>query len=87
MNSLFDIFTEENFSPLPNIPTLSDLKNAILEGGKFKSEAGNIFEAGGFDRLMHQLELARMHCMRLDQKSVAQILMFHEEIKEQVYSR
>lgn len=72
-----------DFIPLPNIDTVDELQNAVIEGGQFTIEAGEIFEGGKFQRAMHALERAAMHCQRLDRKSIAHILQFHADIEEE----
>ncbi len=69
-----------NFVPMPNIETWDELQNAIVGGGTFKHETGNIFENGGFDKMMNTIENAAIHCQRIDQKSIRGILEFHKEI-------
>jgi len=82
LNPTIDTLDHQNFVPLPNIQTVQELKQAITEGGAFRKETGPIFENGGFERIGNNLETAIMHCQRLDQKSIAAILLLHEEIIE-----
>ena len=70
------------FVPLPNIESVEELKSAIVEGGMFKKEAtAHLFKSGGFERIAHALTSATDHCQRLDQKSIAAILLFHDELQ------
>lgn len=73
-----------NFLPMPNIDTVQELKEAIVEGGVFKREHGNIFENGGFGILMNNIETAILSCQRIDQKSIGTILSFHKELQKQL---
>ncbi|MFS4494615.1 M48 family metalloprotease [Maribacter sp. 2308TA10-17] len=73
-----------SFVPMPNIDTVQELKEAIVEGGIFKREHGNIFENGGFNTMMNRIEIAIQSCQRIDQKSVGSILAFHKELQKQV---
>jgi len=81
LNDELQLLDNHTFVPMPNIDTVSELKNAIVDGGKFKQEVGNIFENGGFDRIANQLENAMTHCQRIEQKSVGYILKFHKELQ------
>ena len=65
-----------SFVPLPNIESLTELKNAIIEGGAFVDEPGNIFENGGFDRILQRLEQTIAHLNRIHSKSMYEILAF-----------
>ncbi|MFD0991454.1 M48 family metalloprotease [Mariniflexile jejuense] len=69
-----------NFVKLPNIDTISELKEAIIENGIFERETGNIFENGGFNKLINTLNNVVTHCQRLDQKSIISILAFHHNL-------
>lgn len=73
-----------HFVPLPNIDTIQELKEAIVEGGIFKQEQGNIFENGGFNTIMTNIENAIISCQRLDQKSIGGILAYHKELQNQI---
>jgi len=73
-----------SFIPMPNIDTVQELKEAIVEGGIFKREHGNIFENGGFNTIMTNIENAILSCQRIDQKSIGTILSFHKKLQEQV---
>ena len=84
LNEVMAVFDTLNFVPMPNIENLDELKHAIVESGKFKQESGNIFENGGFDRIMNRIENAMVHCQRIDQKSISGILGLHKELQEEV---
>ncbi len=86
LNEEIEVFGTYNFIPMPNIENWDELKNAIIEGGRFKLESGNIFENGGFDKLMNSMENAVMHCQRIDQKSIRGILELHKEIQQEFSS-
>lgn len=68
------------FVKLPNIDNVIELKEAIIENGIFKKEHGNIFENGGFNKLLNTLNNVITHCQRLDQKSIIAILAFHHNL-------
>ncbi|MFC5046675.1 M48 family metallopeptidase [Aquimarina hainanensis] len=69
------------FTPLPNIETAQELKEAIIEKGRFREEIGPIFDNGGFSRIINALETAMVHCQRIDQKSIGKILSYHKELQ------
>ncbi len=68
------------FVKLPNIENLSEMKEALVEGGEFVKKTGNIFENGSFNILMNSLENTILNCQRLDQKSISAILAFHHSL-------
>lgn len=70
------------FVPMPNIENIDELKEAIVEGGSFKKETGLMFENGGFNRIYGAIENAVIHCQRIDQKSIGEILSFHKELQK-----
>ncbi|MGE3801832.1 MAG: M48 family metallopeptidase [Candidatus Kapaibacterium sp.] len=76
-----------DFVPLPNINTVKELQEAIIDNGKFVIESGPIFEEGRYGRAMHQLERARFHCQRIEQKSFASILKFQAELEKEFLDR
>lgn len=80
MSKLSDI----PFVAMPNIDNQQELKEAVVNGGKFKPESGALFENGGFDRNMSQIESALGHCQRIEQKSIGTILLFHSKLQEQL---
>ncbi len=80
LNKDLDKLDTITFVPLPNIESIKDLKNAIIEGGKFEKEEGKIFENGGFDRILNRLEQTVFHLQRIDQKGMNAILQFHEKL-------
>lgn len=82
LNEDLDNFEKMTFVELPNIDKVNDLKEAITDGGEFKKQSGNIFENGGFNILLTDIENAIIHCQRLDQKSLGVILSFHKELHE-----
>ncbi len=49
-----------------------------------KRETGPIFENGGFNRLLTNLETAIQHCQRIDQKSIGVILSKHSELEKTI---
>ena len=73
---------DHDFVPLPNIETVDELQKAIVDGGSFQLETGNIFENGGFNRIANTLENALVHCQRVEQKSIGMLLKFHKELQE-----
>ena len=84
LNEELDKLDAINFVPMPNIDTPQELKEAVIENGKFKAESGALFENGGFDRNMTQIESALSHCQRIEQKSIGTILLFHNKLQEQL---
>jgi len=81
INTHLDQINDTNFVVMPNIDTATELKEAIIEGGIFNRESGNIFENGGFDKIINNIENAIVHCQRIDQKSIGLILSFHKELQ------
>lgn len=73
-----------DFVPLPNIDSTDELITAIIDGGKINTESGNVFENGGFDRFMHSLDIAISHMNRIDQHSIATILLMHQELQKRL---
>ncbi len=82
LNEEIAALTDITFVPLPNIDTVQELQHAIIDNGTLIVEEGSIFEEGRFDRAMHTLERAAFHCRRLDEKSLAQVLRLHAELRE-----
>ena len=75
-------FGTEDFVPFGNISTPSELRDAVIPGGRFKPEIGNLFADGGFGRIMQDIEAATNHLHRIEQRSVAAILLLHKELLE-----
>ncbi|MCG8698465.1 MAG: M48 family metallopeptidase [Bacteroidales bacterium] len=84
MNDLINSLDEIEFVPMPNIQSVKELKEAIIENGNFVQETGQLFENGGFDRVMNAIESATHHCQRLDQKSIGVILALHHELQKEI---
>ncbi len=82
VNAEMDKLSSLDFVPLPNIETVSELKEAIIEGSEFKKYRGNMFEGEGFSTVMTQVENAIAHCQRIEQKSIGTILLFQKEMIE-----
>ena len=80
LNKEFEKLNDLNFVPLPNIDSIQELKEAIIEGGAFKFESGPLFENHRFEKLMDALEKGIAHCQRVDQKSVSVILGFNKNL-------
>lgn len=80
LNNFIDTIDEIEFIPMSNIDDADEFKEAIIEGKKFKQQTGMIFENGGFDIILNEIELAINHCQRLEQKSIGLILMFHDDL-------
>ena len=79
LNAVLTSLEKINFVPLPNIETVQELKGAIADGGAFPKEAASLmFKNGGLDRIAGALNNATGNCQRLDQKSIASILAFHD---------
>ena len=83
MNQEINKLDQLDFVPLPNIDNINELKANIIETKAFNIQGGNIFENGGFDRMMNELDYAVSHCQHLDQKSIAVILLRHKDLQEQ----
>jgi hypothetical protein len=81
LNKEIESLDNINFVPMPNIDSVKELKEAIVENGSFVKEKGPIFENGGFDKIINRIENAVVHCQRLDQKSIGVILLFHKELQ------
>lgn len=79
-NKKLEQFKSFHFVPLPNLDTMAELKDAIVEGQKFKFESGNIFENGGFDRALHTIESTIYNCHRVEQKNLAMMLKKHKTL-------
>ncbi|WP_420603479.1 M48 family metalloprotease [Flagellimonas sp.] len=70
-----------SFVKMPNVETIQELKEALVDNGEFKIEHGLIFENGGFQKMMEQLENTIYNCQRIDQKSIGCILLFHKDLE------
>jgi len=81
LNDSLSLFDTMVFVPMPNIDSIAELKEAIITDGEFKREPGDIFNNGGFDKIIASIENAIMHCQRIDQKSIGVILAFHKELQ------
>ncbi|MCF6131586.1 M48 family metallopeptidase [Flavobacterium wongokense] len=68
------------FVALPNIETLEELKDSIIEGGKVEKESGQIFENGGLNKMVNAIENAIISCNRVENKNIDQILSFHKSL-------
>jgi len=82
LNKNLDLFDGIEFVALPNIDNTKELKEAIIPNGVFTQQEGRIFENGGFDKLMTQIENAVAHSQRIDQKSISNILSFHSSLRK-----
>ena len=80
INNTIDEIDKLDFVALPNIQSKEELKNAILEGGKFKGEYGDIFNNGGINRIFMSIDQAFQNCQRIEQKNITAILQLHEEL-------
>lgn len=81
INIQFDKINDIDFIPMSNIDDPTEFREAIIENGKFEREVGNIFDNGGFNKILNQLEDATLHLQRLEQKSIGLILMTHNELQ------
>ncbi|WP_405384895.1 M48 family metalloprotease [Maribacter sp. LLG6340-A2] len=70
-----------HFMEMPNVESIEELKEALVENSQFKIENGLIFENGGFQNMMNQLETTIYNCQRIEQKSISCILLFHKELE------
>ena len=82
LNEELEKLKEIDFVAMPNIENRQELLEAVIESGKFTPESGQLFENGGFDRNMQQIESALNHCQRIEQKSIGNILLFHSELQK-----
>ncbi|PHS08097.1 MAG: hypothetical protein COA88_07325 [Kordia sp.] len=80
LNDSLSLFDSMVFVPMPNIDTVIELKEAIVTDGKFMRESGDIFNNGGFDKIIANIENAIIQCQRIDQKSIGVILAFHKKL-------
>lgn len=80
-NNLFEELDRVSFIPLPNIENVKELKHAIAKDGMFTKEDGEIFENGGFEKLIFQLDSSIQNCQRVEQKNISKILEFHKSLK------
>ncbi|XOV68723.1 MAG: hypothetical protein ACFHU9_05990 [Fluviicola sp.] len=56
------------------------MRNAIVEGGLFVEEKGDIFKNGGFDRILNRLEQTIAHLNRVQDKNMNEILVFQNKL-------
>lgn len=82
INKDIDKLDNTVFVPLPNIDSLEELKEAIIEGGAFKKPVGNLFEGDGFSNVVTTIENALVHCQRVEQKSINAILLLQDKMME-----
>ncbi len=80
LNKQLNKIGEKEFISLPNIETPQLLRNAIVEGGKFKRGGIKMFENSNFGRILNDIDLAIQSCQRVDQKSISQLLIFFKEL-------
>lgn len=83
LNFELDELNQLTFYPLPNIDTIDELKEAVIPNGKFPEISGPLFENGGFAVISNALESAIMHCQRLEQKNIAEILLFQADLQNE----
>lgn len=83
INALIEKLNTSEFMPLSNIDSFEELKEAIIEGGKFHREIGPIFEDGGIARIFDALDSAIVNCNRIENKNVDSILAFHQTLIEE----
>ncbi|MDH7913203.1 M48 family metallopeptidase [Winogradskyella sp. SYSU M77433] len=82
LNSSLENFDNMEFIELPNIENVNALKEALIDGGTIEKRTGNIFENGGFNLLMSDIENTIMHCNRIDQKNLGVILDYHKKLQK-----
>ena len=66
---------EIDFVELPNIDTLKELKESIIKSGDLAIKPGNIFENGHFQNIVETIERVLINLQRVDQKSIASLLL------------
>lgn len=78
LNDHLQSFDGLKFVPMANIDNVTELKSSIIDGGKYILPYGDIFENGGFDKAINQLDVSIQNCQRIDQKSIITILSFND---------
>jgi len=81
LNGEINELDQLDFIEMPNISTIDELKEALVENKQLKKEHGQIFENGGFQKMMQQLETTIYNCQRIEQKSINSILVFHKGLE------
>nr|WP_299386071.1 M48 family metallopeptidase [Allomuricauda sp.] len=81
LNGALEQMDGSTFVKMPNVESPQELKEALVDNGEFKIEHGLIFENGGFQKMMEQLESTIYNCQRIDQKSISCILVQHKELE------
>lgn len=82
LNNDLENFDKLEFIELPNIENTEVLKEILIEGGKIEKRTGNIFENGGFQLIMTDIENTIMQCNRVDQKNLGVILDYHKKLHD-----
>ena len=80
INEKIEEFDIGEFVALPNINSKTELKNALVEDGKFKEYLGRMFENNKINILLAELDNALASCNRVEKKSLVSILKFQEEL-------
>jgi len=84
LSAEFDKLGVDHFVPFGNVHTPEELRKAVLSHGHFQLETSNIFDNDGFGRIVQQVETAGTHLLRVEQRSLAAILLLHEELKAEM---
>jgi hypothetical protein len=58
----------------------SELQEALIPNKELKKVHGDLFQNGSFNNLIQEIEMAKIHCQRIEQKSIATILMYQEKM-------
>lgn len=80
INDRMDLLNEITFVPRPNINTVQELREAITENGTFKRGPMLRFDTGGVEKWLETIDLAIIHCQRIDQKNLSVILTLHKTL-------
>ncbi|TVZ16190.1 M48 family metalloprotease [Maribacter sp. MAR_2009_72] len=81
LNQEVNALDKLHFVEMPNVESIEELKEALVDNSEFKIENGLIFENGGFQKMMNQLESTIYNCQRIEQKSISCILLFHKNLE------
>ena len=80
INDKMDQLNDITFVPMPNINSVQELREAIIEEGTFKRGPMLLFETGGVEKWLETIDLAIIHCQRIDQKNLGVILALHKTL-------
>lgn len=84
LNKKMETLKKLSWIALPNLQSIDEFLNFVVEGGQFKKGKTPMFENGEFNRIFQQLQTAQNHCQRVDLLSVGAILSKHKEIETEI---